>query len=183
DAGNPFIATARRLGAAVMVGDASIIEVLRQAHAGTARAVVAATNNDMTNLEVALLVRELNPEQRVVLLLNDPQFAHMLREAAAIHFAFSVPALAAPAFLAGLFGDRVASVFMLRERLFAVIDLVVGENDPLAGHAVRAVAIDYQLLPVEHLRGDGAPSRPVLAGRLGAGDRLVGVIALGDLAR
>jgi Trk K+ transport system NAD-binding subunit len=183
NAANPFIATARRLGAAVMVGDASIIEVLRQAHAGTARAVVAATNNDMTNLEVALLVRELNPEQRVVLLLNDPQFAHMLRDAAAIRFAFSVPALAAPAFLAGLFGDRVASVFMLRERLFAVIDLVVGENDPLAGHAVRAVAIDYQLLPVEHLRGDGAPARPVLAGRLGAGDRVVGVIALGDLER
>ena len=38
NATNRFISTARRLGAAVMVGDASVIEALRQAHAGTARA-------------------------------------------------------------------------------------------------------------------------------------------------
>ena len=77
------------LGAAVMIGDASVVEVLRQAHAGAARAVVQTTNNDMTNLEVSLLVRELNPQMRVVLLLNDPQFANMLRDAASIDTAIS----------------------------------------------------------------------------------------------
>ena len=138
DAASRFVPTARRLGAAVMIGDAGVIEVLRQANAATARAVVPATNNDMTNLEVALLVRELNPEQRVVLLLNDPQFAQMLRDAAGIRLAVSVPALAAPAFLAGLFGDRVASVFLLRDRLFAVLDLLIHADDPFVGHAVRA---------------------------------------------
>ena len=78
--------------------------MLRQAHAGTARAVVATTKDDMTNLEVALLVRELNPRQRVVLLLSEPQLAQMLREAANVRLAVSVPVLTAPAFLAGLYG-------------------------------------------------------------------------------
>src|SRR5262249_3121572 len=55
-----FVSTARRLGAAVIHGDATVREVLRQANASTARAVVAATSNDLANLEVALLVRELN---------------------------------------------------------------------------------------------------------------------------
>lgn len=183
DPSNRFVTTSRRLGAAVMIGDASILEVLKQAHAESARAVIPATSNDMTNLEVALLVRELSAEQRIVVLLNDPQFAQMLRDAAGIRLAVSVPALAASAFLAGLYGDRVISVFFLRERLFAVLDLVIGEQDPLAGLAVRVVAVDYAVLPVALVRGAAPPARPSLSGRLEAGDRLIGIIALGDLER
>jgi Trk K+ transport system NAD-binding subunit len=183
DPANRFVSTARRLGAAVIPGDAAVSEVLRQAHAGGARAVLAATNNDMTNLEVALLVRELNADQRVVLLFNDAQFAQMLREAADVRLALSVPALAAPAFVAGLFGDRVASVFLVGERLFAVIDLIINAEDPFAGHAVRAVAVDYRLQPVALVRPNAPPPRPLLAARLAAGDRLVAIIALSDLER
>jgi Trk K+ transport system NAD-binding subunit len=183
DPANRFVTTARRLGAAVIPADAAVSEVLRQAHAGAARAVIAATSNDMTNLEVALLVRELNPEQRVLVLLTDPQFAQMLREAADVRLALSVPALAAPAFVAGLFGDRVVSVFLVQERLFAAIDLIINEQDPFAGHAVRAVAVDYRLQPVALLRPGGLAPRPLLAARLTPGDRLVGIIALADLER
>jgi Trk K+ transport system NAD-binding subunit len=183
DAANRFVATARRLGASVMIGDASVIEVLRQAHAGSARAIIPATNNDMTNLEVAMLAREMNPQQRVVLLINDPQFAQMLREAAGIRLAVSVPALAAPAFVAGLFGDRVLSVFLLRERLFAVLDLVIHEEDPLTGQAVRAVSVDYNMIPVSVRRAGQEASRPGAASRLEAGDRVLTLVALSDLDR
>mgnify|MGYP003907358231 CR=1 FL=1 len=75
--------------------------------AATARAVIAVTSNDLINLEVALLVRELNSKQRVVLRLSDAALAQTLREAADIRFALSVPVLAAPAFVASLLGDRV----------------------------------------------------------------------------
>ncbi len=181
DAACRFVPTARRLGAAVMIGDASVIEVLRQANAATARAVVSATNNDLTNLEVALLARELNPEQRVVPLAGDPQFARMLREAADIRLAVSVPALAAPASVAGLFGDRVMNVFMIAERLFAALDLIIHEGDPFIGQALRAAAIDYGLLPAGLVQKAGPGSS--LVTRLGEGDRVVGLIALTDLER
>ncbi len=183
DPANRFVTTARRLGAPVVIGDAGVQEVLRQARADSARAVVAATNNDMTNLEVVLLARELQPQVRVVPLLTDPQFAQMLHDAANVRLAVSVPALAAPAFVAGLFGDRVASVFVLRERVFAVIDLVLNKDDPFAGHAVRAVAVDYRLQPLALLRAEAPPPAYLLAARLGEGDRLVGIIALSDLDR
>jgi len=39
---------------------------------------------------VALLVRDLNPTMRVVLLLSDPQMAQMLREEANVRLAVSV---------------------------------------------------------------------------------------------
>src|SRR5207302_4927688 len=51
---NRFLATCRRLGAAIVPGDATVPEVLRQARAGTARAVVAATSDELANVEIAL---------------------------------------------------------------------------------------------------------------------------------
>jgi Trk K+ transport system NAD-binding subunit len=179
---NRFVTTARRLGAAVIIGDMTVAEVLRQAHAATARAVVAATNHDLINIETALLVRDLNATQRVVLLLSDPQLAKMLREAANVRLAVSQPGLAAPAFVAGLYGDRVQSVFLVRERLFAVIDLVVQEQDTqLIGQSMRTVAVDYRLLPLAVTPARGPrPDSPMTA-RLGPGDRIAAIIALPDL--
>jgi Trk K+ transport system NAD-binding subunit len=176
-----FIPTARRLGAAVIVGDAAVNEVLRQAHVATAHSVIAATNNDLTNLAVALQARELNPHQRVVLLLSDPKFAHMMKDAAQVQLAASVPALAAPAFVAGLFGDRVQTIFQIGERLFAVIDLVIQERDPLAEQSVRSVAVDYHCQPVAVVSQEAQTRRPQLHSRLHAGDRLVVLTALSDI--
>jgi Trk K+ transport system NAD-binding subunit len=183
-ANNRFVATARRLGAAVIIGDATVPEVHRQAHSGTARAVVAGTNEEIINLEIALLVRSINPLQRVVLRLSDADLAKMLRESANVRLAVSVSTLAAPAFVAALFGDRVLSVFLLQGKLLAAIDLIIGEQDGVfVDQTVRAVAVDYRLLPVAVLTSDGKVVDQPLKVRLGKGDRLVGLIALPDLQR
>jgi Trk K+ transport system NAD-binding subunit len=183
DTANRFVATVRRLRAAVIIGDATVAEVLRQARASEARAVIAATSHDLMNLEIALLVRERNAVQRVVLLMADPQLAQMLRDAANVRLAVSVPTLVAPAFLAALYGDRVLSVFLVRGHLLAVIDLVVQENDPLVNQKVSAVAADYRLLPAAVIpKNDSPPTEPMTAILL-AGDRLVAIIALHELER
>jgi Trk K+ transport system NAD-binding subunit len=180
-----FMAAARRRDVAIIIGDATVTEVLRQAHAATARAVVAATNNELVNLEIALLARDLNPHQRVVVRLSDIPLAETLRDAANIRFAVALPALAAPAFLAALFGDRVLSVFLAHGRYMAVIELVVQSTDSwLDGQVVRAVAIDYQLLPVALVRQNGPAARQsIMNYRLGPGDQLTVITALKDMAR
>jgi len=183
---NAFIATARRQGVPVIIGDATLREVLKQARAGTARAVVAATSKELINLEIGLLVRELNPKQRVVLLLVDPQLAQTVRQAADVRLAVSVPALAAPAFVAALLGDRVRSVFLVAGKLLAVVDLTVPAGDTtLVGRMLEPLAADYNFLPI-HLRGaNGEAVRKVLpaAAPLAAGDRLTIIIELSDLQR
>jgi Trk K+ transport system NAD-binding subunit len=179
-----FVTTARRLGVPVIVGDATVREVLRQAHSPTARAVIAATNNDLVNLEVALLVRDLNPGQRVVVRLSDPNLADTLRENANVRFALSIPTLAAPAFVAGLFGDRVLSVCLVHGKLLAVLDLRIGPQDTsLTGSTVRAVAVDYRFLPVALTAADGTRHPRPLDVRLGPGDQLAAIVALSDLDR
>jgi Trk K+ transport system NAD-binding subunit len=181
DSDNHFVSTTRRLGVPVIIGDAAVSEVLRQANARTARSVIAATSNDLTNLAVALQVREFNPKQRVVLLLSDPQLAEMLRVGANVRFAFSVSVLSAPTFLAGLYGDRVLCVFLVRERLCAVIDLVIQEQDPFVNQPVRAIAVDYKLHPIAVLPTQAPVPHYPLNARLSSGDRLVAVTALSDL--
>jgi Trk K+ transport system NAD-binding subunit len=179
-----FISTVRRLGVPVIVGDATVPALLTQAHAATARAVVVATSNDLVNLEVALLVRELNPTQRVVLRLSDTQLAQTLRDAANVRLALSIPALAAPAFVAALFGDRVRSVFLFENKLLAAVDLVAQSGDlSLDGQSVRALAADYHFLPIGLVGADQVVAENPLEATLKAGDRLHAIIALKDLQR
>ena len=81
----------------------SLPEVLRQARAATARAVVAATGDELANVEIALLARELNPRQRVVVRLSDAQLAETLREGANIRYALKAAHIASDRHDARLF--------------------------------------------------------------------------------
>src|SRR5262249_3731152 len=178
---NPFIATCRRKGVPTFVGDATVAEVLRQVQADTAKAVLAVTSSELANLEIALLVREMNPAQRVIVRLSDPQFAQAVRDSADIRHAASIPSLAAPAFAAALFGDRVQTLITAAGRALAVVEFVVQEGDPcLAGRSLRAVVTDYRFLPVAVGGRDPASA---LNHRLGPGDRLTAVLELPDLER
>jgi Trk K+ transport system NAD-binding subunit len=181
---SPFIPAARRQGAAVIVGDATVPEILKQAHAAQARAVVAVTSNELVNLEVVLLARAMNPQQRVVLRLIDQRLAALMRDSANVKRALSVPALAAPAFVATLFGDRVRTMFLVEERLFAVVDLTVAAGDGfLENQSVRTLAVDYHLLPLVLRTEQGEKKLRPFNRRLAPGDCLTVVMALSELQR
>jgi Trk K+ transport system NAD-binding subunit len=180
-ADNPFIATVRRQGVPTFVGDATLPEVLKQARAETAKAVIAATSSELANLEIALLAREGNTQQRVVVRLIDPLFAEAVRDAADVRHAVSIPSLAAPAFTAALYGDRVQTLVTAAGRTLVVIDLLVepGESH-LEGNTLRALMIDYQLLPISFR---GVSPNGLVGERLKVGDRLTVMAELPDLER
>jgi Trk K+ transport system NAD-binding subunit len=179
---NAFTATARRLGAAVIIGNANVAQVLRQANARTARAVVAATSNDLVNVEVGLLVREIAPKQRVVLRLIDPQLARTLRHSANLRLAVSIPDLAAPAFVAALYGDHVRGMFQIETRMLAVYDLVVQEHDAQAhGTPLGELSRDNRFLPLARTNAAGEQQTWSADTRLAVGDRLTVLMSLEDL--
>jgi Trk K+ transport system NAD-binding subunit len=180
-ADNPFIATVRRKGVPTFVGDVTLPEVLKQTNAAAAKAVIAATSSELANLEVALLAREANPKQRVVVRLIDPAFAESVREAADIRHAMSIPSLAAPAFAAALFGDRVQTLVTAAGRTLVVIEIVIDPEDTfLAGKSLRAIVLDYRLLPVAL---GGRDPGDIRGYRLKLGDRLTVVAELPDVER
>ena len=184
-ADNPFAATVRRMGAAVLLGDATVQEVLKQAGAIKARAVIAATSSELANLEIALLVRELNAAQRVVVRLADPDFAQAMREAVGLKYAMSTPSLAAPAFAAALLGDRVQSMVTVGQKTMAICEVVIQPGDAdLVDHPLQELIVDYRFLPI------GIAGQPTFAEsgipksyRMKAGDHLTVAAELGDLER
>jgi Trk K+ transport system NAD-binding subunit len=183
-ADTPFAATVRRMGAAVVIGDATVPEVLKQARADKARAVVAVTSNELANLEIALLVRELNPTQRVVVRITDPEFAQTARDAADLKYAVSPPALAAPAFAAALLGDRVQALLNVGARTLAVVEFVAEPGDRVTDRTLHELMVDYRLLPVglagrEPFAAGGIPK----GHRVAVGDRLTAVMEQADLER
>lgn len=183
NADNRFIPSVRRQGAAVIVGDATVNESLRRANAGTARAVIACTDNELANLEIGLMVRELNAKQRVVVRVADPYLAQVLREGASVRLAMSTSAMSAPAFVAALFGDRVLNLFLIAGQPLAVVELTVQADDAtLHGKQVRNLANDYHLLPVGLTSGDGKPIDQPLDRELTAGDVLTAILSLPELA-
>jgi Trk K+ transport system NAD-binding subunit len=180
-ADNPFIATVRRKGVPTFVGDATLPDVLKQTRAETAKAVIAATSSELANLEIALLAREANPQQRVVVRLNDPLFAEAVRDAADVRYAMSIPALAAPAFTAALFGDRVQTLVTAAGRTLVVLELIIEPGEiHLEGRSIRALMLDYRLLPISFR---GAATSELAGRRLKAGDRMTVVAELPDVER
>jgi Trk K+ transport system NAD-binding subunit len=180
----PFIATCRRQGVAVVIGDATVPEVLRQARVDTARAVVASTSNDLLNLEIALLVAEMVPQQRVVVRIGDNVLAETVRQAASVKLALSVAELAAPAFIAGLLGDRVQTMFLVGGKMLAVIELTVTLDDArFLNKSVKVVAGEYRFVPVAIVDDQGKARVPGREETLTAGERLMIVATLPDLER
>ena len=180
-----FAPTVRRMGVAVIQGDAATPAVLSQARAATARAVIAATASELANLEIALLVREQNPAARVVVRLTEPDFAEAVRTATGLTLAASTSTIAAPAFAAALSGDRVRLLIPTAGRTLAAVELIVRDGDGcLNGVPLAAAMLDYEFLPValagrEPFAGAGIPGMA----RLKSGDRLTLLVELDKLAR
>lgn len=129
------LATARRLGVPVVLGDVTQEGVLEAAKIHRANALLALTSADTTNLEAALYARSVRPDLRVVLRLYDDDFAtavyRTLRAAYpnALTRSRSVSHLAAPAFAGAMLGRQILGAIPVERRvlLFAAVDV--------AGHA------------------------------------------------
>src|SRR5690606_28034995 len=80
---------------AVLLGDATQPELLEKANLARARAILALTDDDMVNLEVALLAREVNPQIRVVLRMFNERLGQRLVDQFKFDAVYSTSALAA----------------------------------------------------------------------------------------
>jgi Trk K+ transport system NAD-binding subunit len=126
-----FVSPTRAARIPVFIGDARHPEVLDELHLRTARAIVAATNDDLVNLSVALNARKSRPDLRVVVRLFDPEFATRVQRGFGIRFTRSVSHLAAPAFAAAAVRSEVVAAIPVGDRrtiLFARLRVPAGSR-------------------------------------------------------
>ncbi len=91
-----FATSAEKLGVPVLYGDARRDDLLIEAGVRQARAVVCATDDDLTNLEVAIDARRENPKIRVIMRVYDQRVAGKIGSALDLDETFSPAALAGP---------------------------------------------------------------------------------------
>lgn len=125
------IALARRLRVPTVIGDVTEEGVLEAAKVQRARALLALTSEDSTNLEAVLYARSVKSGLRVVLRLFDDGFAtavyRTLRAAhpTALTRSRSVSTLAAPAFAGAMMGRQILGAVPVERRVlvFAAMDV------------------------------------------------------------
>ncbi len=96
-----LVESARDRGFDLLTGDASRDDTLDLCNLGAAHSLVALTNVDTLNLEIALGARARNPSMPIVLRIAEADFAASIARHFEFETTFSVAALAAPVF-AGL---------------------------------------------------------------------------------
>ena len=121
-------------------------EVLLKAGIEDARALIACTDADLTNMEIALDAREIRPDMRIVLRLFDQRLAAKITKGFDIQLAFSAAALAAPAFAAAAAVDpTVRNSFYVHDRLYVYADFWIPKTSSLVEQTVWGVWNEYTI--------------------------------------
>jgi Trk K+ transport system NAD-binding subunit len=136
---------ARRLGLAVIVGDAASRETLRRAGVDNAIALISATSSDIVNLETALQARAMRGDDlRVVLRLFDDDLAHRVSKTLSNVVSRSVSYLAAPAFAVAMLEHQVLRTIAVGRHVLLIADVRVEHGAPIAGRSLDDLERDRQ---------------------------------------
>ena len=138
NAAGPFVHLITERGIPILFEDARKTEVLIKAGLERACAVIACTDNDLTNVEIALDAKEVRPDIRVVMRLFDQGLASKIQHTFDIDAAFSASALAAPAFAAAAVDPSVRDSFYVDDVLFVHSAFGVPAESSLTQRSMRA---------------------------------------------
>ena len=121
--------TLSSLGVRLVVGDARLPRVLREADVSTASVIVLTSDDDLGNLNIALAATTLNQRLRVVIRLFDQEVGAHIPELFDDAIALSSSAVAAPGFVSAALDGEAGNQFRLAGRVLSSRSL----NDPARG--------------------------------------------------
>ncbi|MFP5502860.1 MAG: potassium channel family protein [Candidatus Sericytochromatia bacterium] len=142
---NAFVSEVKALGVPVLIGDVRKPEVLTKALVAQADAIVAATDNDLVNIECGLTARELAPGIRVVLRMFDQALAKKIEKSFDFEAGFSTSALAAPVFAAAAVTRNVIHSFVVEDTVLNTVELVVRQGAKLEGRTIDSLRAELEV--------------------------------------
>ncbi|MGP1381999.1 MAG: NAD-binding protein [Thainema sp.] len=177
----------------VPVFSGPILRELANVNLATAKSVIAVTDDQMLNLEVALTAVETADQVKhpihTIIRTSDQSFSNNLVALLPNARAFSAYALSAEAFAGAAFGEDMLSLFPLSGQTILVAEYEVTEGDTLVGKLLAQVAYGYGVVPVYYLRSQtitGEVAELIMPSddwRLHAGDRVVLLSSINGLRR
>jgi len=183
DEKKPFISLVRQLDVPVIIGDARQHDVQHKAGLDRATAIVCCTQDDLTNLDIALDARELNTNIKVVLRMFDAELADKIERGFGIHTAFSASGLAAPAFAAAATRAQIEYSFYVGDTLLHVSQITIEADSPLAGLTMEEAERRFDMTIILHHTGEHMHLHPNYDESIHVDDLLVVFATLETLGR
>ncbi|WP_341526727.1 NAD-binding protein [Nostoc sp. UHCC 0302] len=148
DSNNKYVNSTRGLGIPVIQGDASFRATLKASNIDSAAAVLAVTNNDAINLEIALKAKGLTPSIPVIVHYADPDFAGMAQQVFDFEAVLSPAELAAPAFAAAALGGQILGNGITADSLWVAFATVITASHSFYGQRVKDIAMSADFVPL-----------------------------------
>lgn len=145
---NRFISTVRSQKVSVILADASLPQTLKAANIERASALLAVTDVDMINLEIALTAKELSPKMSVVVRSNNPDQASRMAQVFDFTAVLNPFEIAAPNFAAAALGGRILGSGITGDILWIALSLLITPAHPFCGRPVQEIAIAADLVPL-----------------------------------
>jgi Trk K+ transport system NAD-binding subunit len=170
----PFIDEARAQGVPVVIGDARRESLLHELGVENASSIVACTDDDLVNLEVALDAKRLNPNIRVVMRMFDQTIAQKIGDAFAVDSSFSTSAISAPLFAAAALDEQVFGAYRLGDSMMVSVELNVPEGGAIDGKTVADIETTLSAPVIGiHRQGSAATHNFAQTERLKGGDAII----------
>ncbi|HWJ52942.1 MAG TPA: NAD-binding protein [Propionibacteriaceae bacterium] len=131
---------ARQLKIPVIIAPASTASAQEVAGIRRADAVLAVTDDEAVNLEIALVAKDANPDVRVVARVFDHDLASRVERRLKLGATRSVSMLAAPAFAAAALGRRREVIFPIGRRVLLFTELTAQPGSGAVGQSVARLA-------------------------------------------
>jgi Trk K+ transport system NAD-binding subunit len=161
---------------AVVAGSGTDRATLEAAGCATARGLLAVTNDDWLNLEVALLARTINPDCALVIRTNDRRFSRNVAGVLPRLEVVCVPDVAAKAFAAAALGENVLDLFQFEGKTIFVVEHYVANGDAIEGRHLAEIAEGFSVMPVLYQQRGQEPRFWSIVDRaivMSEGDRVV----------
>jgi Trk K+ transport system NAD-binding subunit len=142
-------------GVPIFDGDARDEQLLHKAGLMQAKALIACTSHDLTNIEMSLDAKRLRPDLPIIARMFDQNLAAQLASHLGIQNALAMSVVAAPAFASAAFGDHLASEFEIEGQRLVVFRLDVQAHDPFVGWKMEKLLSEYGLGALLHIPQDG----------------------------
>ncbi|MDX2228740.1 MAG: NAD-binding protein [Leptolyngbyaceae cyanobacterium bins.349] len=166
-----------------------ILQGLESVNLAQAKSLIVATDDQMLNLEVALMARnaasQINRTLNLVIRAQDQRFCDHLTGLMPDARSLCVYALTAEAFAGAAFGENILNLFQLAHQTILVTEYHIDATDTLEGKLLAQIAYGYGVAPIAYQACTEThfkvlPSDNV---RLQAGDRLVVLATINGLQR
>ncbi|MGK7925928.1 MAG: NAD-binding protein [Spirulina sp.] len=157
---------------------------LNEANLPTAKSVIVATDNEMLNLEVALMAKSVNPRSQLAIRTYGQRLSNHLAKMFPDAQILCTYAVMAEAFAGAAFGENILSLFRLYNQTILVTEYQIEAIDTLHGLLIGEIAYGYGVVPIVYQKpGKESKLMPSDEIPLEIGDRLVVLASIEGLRR